>query len=304
MVPAVNFETKTVDLFHRHDGHLYGNTKVNGFKAIIRSDTGATLGVATPRYSPIQIRDQWAALDPLIDAGLATIETLGSIDGGKKVWALVRINPESVPEWDQLVDMVGEIKPYALAVDVKTGKETAMLSLGSIRVVCNNTLMQALGNKTNCIKVKHIGDTASKIKEAADDLWGDMITKLNTLRTTYTTLKGIDLHPSYFGELVLDPITPLPTNPSNYKDDTSFERAVERAQNRRSEIYRLWTNGRGHDGDYSAWEALNGAVEALDHNESGLFRKPRNNAKINSMISGKEARIKQTITNNIMQLAA
>ena len=192
LVPAVNFETKTVDMFHM-DTFLYGGKLVEGHKAVIRSDTGEALGVVSPRYKPIQIRDQWAGLDPLIDAGLASIETLGSIKNGRYIWGMVKFNSDEIPEWDELQELVGEIQPYGLVYDVKDGSGAAVLANTNVRVVCNNTLEAARAGLTNCIKIKHVGDTAAKVREAADDMWGGIIEGLNMLRVRYMTLDNIHL---------------------------------------------------------------------------------------------------------------
>ena len=286
------------------DTFLYGGKLVEGHKAVIRSDTGEALGVVSPRYKPIQIRDQWAGLDPLIDAGLASIETLGSIKNGRYIWGMVKFNSDEIPEWDELQELVGEIQPYGLVYDVKDGSGAAVLANTNVRVVCNNTLEAARAGLTNCIKIKHVGDTAAKVREAADDMWGGIIEGLNMLRVRYMTLDNIHLMNSEFDDLVLNPISPIPTDPNLFKTEARFDTAVDRAKARREEVRRLWFEGKGHTGRSTAWEALNGAIEALDHNEAGLFRKSRNNQQIASMINGTNAKLKQTITNNLLTLAA
>ena len=295
-----------VDLFYNAPASDMGyrNLKcANGFQAIIRSDTRDLLGVASDRYSPIQIRDQWKGLNPLIEAGLASIETMGSIEGGKRVWGLVKFNSEAIPEWDELQAELGEIQPYGLVMDDKTGKKAAIIAATNIRTVCKNTLEAGLTSMTQCVRIKHIGDTEQKMKDAAQDMWGTLLESYSKLSEKYRALNSRILSEVEYEKNVLDPIVKIPNNPLDFKTESRFEKAVERAKNKRRAVYNLWFNGLGHTGDHSAWEAYNGAVQAIDHNEGNIFNKTNN--MIGSMLTGPRAQLKATISNNLIwRLAA
>jgi len=307
--PAVDFETKLEALFYdpewadgEKDGDFVSHS-IDSHRVVVRSDTGAPLGVVGYRYSPIQIRDQWKGLDPLIEVGLAQIESMGSVQGGRRVWGLVRINSEKIPEWNALVDEVGEIDTYALTLDVKDGTGAAIIAPTGVRVVCKNTMEAATGSLTRCVRVPHIGDTEVKIRAAADTMWGSIVESFKRLSTRYRMLAKIQLHDTDHEKLVQDVVATVPTDPKVFASQGRFDGAVARAELKRSEVRRLWYEGAGHVGDGSAWEALNGAVECLDHNQAGAFRNPKGDAKIVSMLNGTEAQMKSRITRNLVEFA-
>src|SRR5688572_35450 len=63
--------------------------------ATVRTDRGTVLGIVTERYQPLQNRDAFGVLEPLLDAGLASLETGGALRAGRDVWMLVRFNIDS-----------------------------------------------------------------------------------------------------------------------------------------------------------------------------------------------------------------
>jgi hypothetical protein len=83
-----------------------------------------------------------------------------------------------------------------------------------------------------------------------------------------------------FNALVLIPTIGVhPTQRREFNPDAKLaELVVGRYEKRRSQVTWLWDNGLGHRGDRSAWEAYNGLVEAVDHDDtlfpsrSGVFR--------------------------------
>lgn len=304
--PAVNFHTTTVPLHYSVPGVGGLNTDMDatGHVAIIRDDTNACLGVASTRYKPIQLADQWKGLNPLIKAGLASIETMGSIQGGKRVWGLVKLNASEIPEWARLEAEVGRLQPFALTMDDKTGSASALIAPTSIRVVCRNTLEAGIGGLTKCVKVRHVGDTVAKIDRAAEELWGGIVSTYERLAKRYTMLNSVKLSDNQFSELVLDNVAQFPTDPQAYASANRYKGAVQRVEAKREAVRDLWFDGKGHSGNGSAWEALNGLVEALDHNEAGAFRTPKNGGKIASMLVGTEAGIKNKVTGALVEFAS
>lgn len=306
--PAVNFTTKTVPLFYNSPTRdIVGGFEVHGAEghvAIIRDDTNACLGVASTRYKPIQLREQWKGLDPLIDSGLATIETLGSLQGGKRVWGLIKLNASEIPEWAELEEQVGRLQPYALTMDDKTGSRSAIIAPSSVRVVCKNTMEAALGGLTKCVRVRHVGDTTAKIEAGAEELWGGIVKTFQLLSKRYKVLNSVTMSDQDFSDVVLDNVAIFPTDPDQFASLARFKGAVQRVDRKRDAVRDLWFNGAGHVGNRSAWEALNGTVEALDHNAAGAFRTPKNGGKIESMLTGTEAQIKNRVTSNLVEFAA
>jgi hypothetical protein len=78
-----------------------------------------------------------------------------------------------------------------------------------------------------------------------------------------------------------------------------FERALETARVRRSALERAWESGSGHVGDRSAWEAFNGAVEVLDHDEQS-FR--TNGSRLTALLDGTLGRRKEAVREAVLAL--
>lgn len=100
----------------------------------VRSDNQEQLGVVTSGYVPIDnatLADFCAALAEGEDA--VTIETAGSVKGGKRVWFLLKGESFSVRHEDA-------ITPYILASNGHDGGAALRFTPTTIRTVCSNTL--------------------------------------------------------------------------------------------------------------------------------------------------------------------
>jgi phage/plasmid-like protein (TIGR03299 family) len=84
------------------------------------------------------------------------MEVAGSLLGGRKIWALARVN-DGAPVIGQDI-----VRPYILAATSYDGTMASTFRFTSIRVVCNNTLRMAIaetskkgGAVVDCVKVNH-----------------------------------------------------------------------------------------------------------------------------------------------------
>ena len=104
-----------------------------------------------------------------------------------------------------------------------------------------------------------------------------------------------------FTSSVLEVAAPLPVKPENGEPESArgFERALETARVRRSALERAWESGSGHVGDRSAWEAFNGAVEVLDHDEQS-FR--TNGSRLTALLDGTLGRRKEAVREAVLAL--
>jgi len=66
-----------------------------GFKANVREDTGAVLGIVSANYEVVDNRDAFRFLDALIGSDMH-FETAGSLWGGRRVWVLARVVDEDL----------------------------------------------------------------------------------------------------------------------------------------------------------------------------------------------------------------
>jgi phage/plasmid-like protein (TIGR03299 family) len=135
-----------------------------GWKANLRADTGAVLGIVSREYEVVDNRDAFAFLDALIGSDMH-FETAGSLWGGRRVWVLARL-----PEY---IELGGD--PSAMYVYVANSHDGSMAVTAAatpIRVVCANTLGAALRRAESgpgaqrTFRLRHTGNLQAKLAEA------------------------------------------------------------------------------------------------------------------------------------------
>lgn len=279
-------------------------------KAVVRLDRGTVLAddvlaIVGDGYRPLQNRDAFAVLEPLLDKGVAHLETGGTLRGGKDAWMLIRFDID-----DPVVKEVfaKEIVPFGLVTNNHTAEARALVMQTPIRVVCANTLGSALvgwKDRADVIAVSHRGDARVRLVEAAEKLFGGIVERYRTIAEHYRNMKATILTVDQFIEHVLDNASALPPDPhtpgAEHFTSKGYDIALAAAEKRRAEITTKWTEGAGHTGDHSAWEAYNGAVEVIDHDAS-LFRV--RGSRVSSMIGGRLLAKKERVLNSLAKLAS
>lgn len=121
--------------------------------ALVRSSDMKVLDVVPDSWNPVQNREAFAFFDEFVTAGDMNMDTAGSIRGGRKVWALAKIN--------QGFSLFGgdEIQGYLLFSNPHYFGRCVDIKFTPTRVVCNNTLTMALSEVTEN-QVRHSHRTA------------------------------------------------------------------------------------------------------------------------------------------------
>lgn len=113
----------------------------DGKQVLYRSDTREALSVVSSKYKPVQPKEVLEFFRSLVsDAGME-LSTAGTLFGGKKFWALA--------DTKQTVVLPGNdtVNGYLLLSTSCDGSMATAAQFTSVRVVCNNTLSVALGDK-------------------------------------------------------------------------------------------------------------------------------------------------------------
>ena len=120
-----------------------------GQKVLYRSDTKRPLAVVSKRYQVVQPREILEFYRDLTHYSGFELETAGVLRGGRKFWALARTG--------QGVALKGQdqVNGYLLLATACDGTLATTAQFTSVRVVCNNTLQIAVGDRTGAIKVPH-----------------------------------------------------------------------------------------------------------------------------------------------------
>lgn len=144
---------------------IYTETEelIEGYKANVRDSDRKVLGVVTDRYKVIQNQEAFAFTDELLGEGVR-YETVGSLQGGKKVWLLAHMPHEYIISGER-------ISPYLLFSNTHDGSGAIKVALTPIRVVCQNTLNLALSKASRSWSMIHTGNIQNKLQEAKDTLF-------------------------------------------------------------------------------------------------------------------------------------
>lgn len=293
---TVQYECKTPD------GDTYYKPSTTAF-VTVRTDTEEELGSVGSTYVPVQNADAFRVLEPLLDTGVATLETGGVIRDGADAWLMVKWDLSKFSATVQEV-FGTELIPYGLLANNHNGRRGILLQDTNIRVVCANTLGFAERSSERRLMVKHSSQGMEKLIEAAQSLWNGIISRYDVLAEQYQILQSTMLTEEQFTAAVLDTVAPDPrVNPKFNPEGWRAEMVVERAQRKRAELRRLWTEGKGHTGEPTAWYAYNGTVEALDHN-STLFPTRAGTWRTSSLLDGTLKQLKDTVLTNCLALAS
>ena len=123
---------------------------IPGKEALVRSSDGQLLDVVGTNWKPLQNEDAFNFFNDFVNAGDMEMHTAGSLDNGRRVWALAKVKDSfEVFKNDQVDQYLLFSNPhkYASCIDVR---------MTPIRVVCNNTLSFALdANAERMVQVTH-----------------------------------------------------------------------------------------------------------------------------------------------------
>jgi len=254
-VAKLDWEVEQVPCLHQgNDGELL---QVPDNYIVRRKDTLAPLSVMSARYTPIQNQEVFDFADSIIGEGQAVWDTAGSLAGGRKIFMQVELEGKlflnSNPD-DTTVKRV-------LFVSSHDGSKALQGMITPVRVVCQNTLNAALGNRSNTFKVFHRKnyqskkDEAAKVLELAHAYYEDLQVVMNDLAEQEVTASYVE------GFLC----TLLPANK---------EEVPTRTENRRNELTNLFQNGRGNFGR-TKWDLYNAVTEFVDHHSVGRLSSTR-----------------------------
>jgi phage/plasmid-like protein (TIGR03299 family) len=116
---------------------------------LLRSDTKAALAIVSSKFKVVQPRKILYTMADWAEESGMTLETAGTLHGGRKFWALAKIGAQTVIK--HKADIVGGYILLATACD---GSMATIAKRTSIRVVCQNTLNASLRGAADC-KVSH-----------------------------------------------------------------------------------------------------------------------------------------------------
>jgi len=144
---GMNWEIESADLLYRTGEEV--NT-FGGKKVLLRSDNGLGLSVVSDRYKVVQPSEALDFFTDLVSDQGFQMHTAGTLFGGKKFWALAKMEEERFVANNK--DGIGGFVLLCTSCD---GSLATTAKFTSIAVVCNNTLSYSLRDKQNQIRTTH-----------------------------------------------------------------------------------------------------------------------------------------------------
>ena len=264
--------------------------EVPGRKAVVRQDTGAVLADVSDDYAVYQNAQLFKFLDGLAGRQKSLYHTAGALGEGEKVWALLKL-----PQTAEIVkgDALGN---YLLGANAFDGSFKLRIKRTRIRVVCQNTLNQALGDRADEYSQVHAGDMEGRmsIEEArrilgmAEKDFAEFVEVGKALahkNMTETQLKAFveKLFP-YPALPAPKPMLALPAPTATPVPDFRF---IDKKRDKVRELVEAGMGNALKGVRGTRWAALNGAVEYADYLQ-GSDRKRTEN-----LLWGEGAKLKQ-----------
>ena len=240
-------------------GKLYTDER---HQHMVRGDTMAVLDVTGPGYVPHQNIEVLEFFQEYLTAGDMFIDTAGSLDGGRMIWVLAKMEKGfTLPGKDKVGGYILLANPHVYGKGM-IGKVTF------IRVVCRNTIMMALNGSGKSIKVWHTQEFNKARRDQAKENLGIAKERLDAFKEDAEKLVAVTLPLEDAIKLIAEVFDPA-----------KVERPLEqqgRTVNRIIELY----NGAGMGATLvsakdTMWGLLNAATQFIDHeygrtNESRL----------------------------------
>lgn len=224
---------------------------VAGLRAVVRPDTNETLSVVSARYGVVQFADLAEAVVAAA-GGEAVFHTAGLLGKkGERGWLLGELGEPIRVKGDQ-----SEIRKYFLATSAHDGATCAELLNVGTRVVCQNTLGVALGEKDGARwTIRHTTNAADRVK-AAGVAFRNLATGYERFGALANLLAQTKLTAKQTAAVV-DAVLPMPVDASEASGSLIAKR---------EKVLELHDTARGIEGlRGTAWGAFQAWTEYADH---------------------------------------
>jgi len=302
----LDWEVKSIPVYtHNLKGQMMA---IASKRAIQRQSDGKVLSVLGPDYIPIQNREAFNFFDTVVGSKAAKYETAGSLDGGKRIWILAKV--------DGTISIKGDpVDQYLLLCNGHDGKMAVKMFFMPVRVVCQNTLAAAGAerfkpeNKADMFYSRHTSGTTDRWEVARDILgitvayykdFTEMAISLaeqpfnmkDMPKLLATTFKMPKLLPAAFG-----------TTGSIRPEDVVKAEISTRKANAMAYVASLMSTGKGLNEKGirgTKWAAYNAVVEYVDYGRKYGGADPASH-RLNNVWWGQGAQMKQRALNYLVK---
>jgi phage/plasmid-like protein (TIGR03299 family) len=253
-------------------------------EVLYRSDTLAPLGVVSKSYCIIQPRECIEFFDDLVHSVGLSLETAGTMFGGRRFWALAKIGDAS------LINNEDKVRGYLLLTSSADGMRATEARFTSVRVVCRNTLrMSDLQDSEGQIKITHRAEwDPDEVKRQLGVAPATFETFMHNMRrladVRVTDDKAVALTRKLFRPEQKD---------GEKKDGKPFEQVMS--------LFRGLATGFDLPGfEGTAWGWLNSVTEYVDHETKAKSESHR----LQNSLMGPGEKLKSAALHQALELAA
>jgi phage/plasmid-like protein (TIGR03299 family) len=253
------------------------------FDVIHRSDNHMPLSVVSDRYKVVQPFEVVDFFRSLVAEEGFEIETLGSLKGGRRIWAMAKTNiVEEVNAGDK-------IKANLLLVTSCDGSLATTAKFVSTRVVCWNTQAIALGEEGKHVKVRHNSEFDAEAVKGQMGLMGRRAFK--NFMANMETLSKKQVSTGTAMDLIAH-ILPRPAT-GDVRETRGFKSVLN--------LFHGAQKGYGLPGvSGTAWGVLNAITEYTDHHVRARSEENR----LNASWFGAGAKLKATAEETLLEYAS
>lgn len=230
---VLDFPVQAQDLYR--DGYV----KLEGFKTIVRTDTGKALGIMRKNYQLVTHRQ---ALTPIVEKLTGegwNVNKVGVEMSGSRAFVELLNKNELKPV--KVGDLVGKRVTLLNSYD---GTTSIRAEIGTFRLVCLNGMVRPSGDGMTQ-SLKH----TSAVFEKLENMGVVFEEAFQRMFLFYTSLVDKAV-PKDIAEKIIEVV----------------------AGKRKSDLIKnLWVAGRGNDGRETAWNLYNAITEYLTHNFKGSY---------------------------------
>jgi phage/plasmid-like protein (TIGR03299 family) len=231
--------------------------------AIMRQDTNSILGFVGSDYQEVQNEEAFEPFEALFGKDAACIETVGALEGGKRIFAMAKRNAT-------VEIMPGDpVEDYFLMTSSHDGTGSVLLLDTPIRVVCQNTLVAALKGCRNAISVKHTKNVKVGLKKATEFL-AQHKKYWEKVTTAYKFMAALDMNQSDV-KVFLAKLFPGKRQVDEQGNFIGEDDPATRTQNQRENIQRLF-EGQATGANLAGktrWGMFNAVTHWIDHERKG-----------------------------------
>jgi phage/plasmid-like protein (TIGR03299 family) len=278
--------------FFQDDDGLY-KPAPNNFH-VVRDDTQESLSVMTGRYKPVQPIEALEFFRDFIETDERfKLETAGSLNGGKRIWALARFQDTVLAGGDE----------HAAFIMLATSYNGTLATLAQptlTRVVCQNTIGVALSEgrtKRSQVKVPHSVEWTERVRRDAQDRLSVIVAGFDEYKALGDALASFKLSreqtEDFLKGLIFD----------DRPDRTDIKR--DKLKGQYDKLFESWITTAGETEGDTAWAALQAVTRFVDHsrNTRATGGESKESAKMASAFFGSGAALKSEAVAKLAQIA-